>query len=187
MKTIDLVNTGEFRELLNLRKIGVDKNRIIKYSDNSVHLLKGINSKNELMIQAIFWTFPKVKLELNKILASNHHPLYSYRYRYLTDPFNAGAGTGSTNIQNQASWAAARGGTTATQLLASPIVLSWRVSAGSWYLIRAHIPFLTSALSESANVTGLNLKLYRTGDFVNTDTCTLHVVPSTKLILQQIL
>lgn len=74
MKYLDIINTQAFKDMLELPEIGND--RIVKFSDNSIHILRDIKDDKPI-IQAYFWNYPKIKELLDLIIPSIffHKPL----------------------------------------------------------------------------------------------------------------
>lgn len=119
------------------------------------------------------------------ILFSQALPIH-YLFPLLSgtvDTFNPHAtGSGSVNTGIISTWAGARSATTGTLLTNNVPVYTWRISSSQWIIIRAHLPFDTSAIDDLAVVSGSELQLYRDDsldDETNTDGISIHVVPST--------
>jgi hypothetical protein len=81
MKHLDIINSGYFKELLGIEDIGSD--RIVKWSPNSVHVLRDIKD-DKAIIQAFFWRWNHVLNKLDLIMPSMFN---SFNYRFATDTF----------------------------------------------------------------------------------------------------
>ena len=93
--------------------------------------------------------------------------------------FSQNAGGGSANAFGQANWANARSGTGGT-VNYSDDAYTLRSDLSSFFIQRPFFVFDTSTLPDDATVTAAELRVYRDDaidTFVNTDTCTMHIVP----------
>lgn len=96
----------------------------------------------------------------------------------MTD-FNQNAGGGSCNNFNAASWSDARSGIGGTTNY-SDDAYTLRSDLTALFIQRPFFVFDTSTIGSDSTITAAEIRLYRDDaleGFVNTDTCTIHIVP----------
>ena len=96
---LDLINTPFGKSQLKIDK----KEKIIKISPNSYHILKGFRN-NKPLIEATFFTYVRVAQKLLPVISSSR----IYRYAYLTTPFTSNTGEGRVERGNDVVWTDAR-------------------------------------------------------------------------------
>lgn len=165
-----LVNTSFGRSLLKIQS----KDRIVKISPNSYHILKGFK-KGRPQLEATFFTSDRVAEKLLPVVSANRF----YRHAFLTSEFTSNTGEGRIQSSNDVVWANVRGATSGGASMTEVAVYV----ATTYNIIRSFFPIDTSSLTSSAVISAATFKLYRDDAvyaFSNQDSQSVHVVQTSQ-------
>ena len=183
-KLLEVIRTQTGRDLLGIK----NTLPIVKISPNSYHQLLGFDN-DKPVFQATFFTSNRTVEKLFPLLWQADAFLYSSSYHpkaYFDQlTFNPAAGEKSGFVSAELSWAAARDAAS-SETNGTACTCESFVST-TYYNYRCFEPFLTSSLTDRAQVISSNFKGYRDDSleiggngFDNADTTSVEVVVSTQ-------
>lgn len=170
MKYLDIINTKAFKEMLDLP---IGKDRIVKYSKNSVHVLRNFQDDKPIL-QAYFFQTPKVQYLLDLFAPSMI--FNQYHLRFLNSIFTVTGLANNIHSGSSGVWATVRGGN------------NLAVGTGDHYcyfdgvnyaLDRIFTTWDTSSLTSSATISSAFERIVGTGATANPDSCVLNLVAHT--------